>query len=98
MVVAKRNNTVVTITFQALCMPESQTRYTIIPQNVKDENEWPLGKLNPVTCLINGSRGRCLLKTSFKKYSNEVLVIPIEVTSNARFQFFLNKKIITSSK
>ena len=58
MAVAKRKNNIVAAIFHPLRKLDCHIRYVINPQKVKEENEWPLGKLNPVTFLISGSRGR----------------------------------------
>lgn len=60
---------------------------------MNEENEWPLGKLNPVTFLKSGSRGLLRLKISLSIFKIATVVMPITITSKAIALFFLIKKI-----
>ena len=62
------------------------------PKKVNDENEWPLGKLNPVTSATSGSKGRWRLKMSLKTNNKPVLLSPMAMTFSVKALFFLKKK------
>jgi hypothetical protein len=63
-----------------------------IPKKVKAENEWPLGKLKPVTFCINGSEGLTRLKIYFTRFNTPAPLTPIAIIFKETFVFFLKKR------
>lgn len=62
---------------------------------MNDENECPLGKLNPFTLANNGSKGLWRLKISLTKNKSATLLRPIAAMLKERKVFLLKKESTT---